>query len=206
MEIGHVITILVSFIVAFLTLQNFFKQKWWERKERIYSETIEKLQEIQNLILECRIDLMNIDKFHFDNESIRQENQINLHNKFMELLFLNDKFGLYVFKLFPYFFRPALEKITDISSRLRGYLLDFYNYRGDDSPIDFDDMDLRDKISSCLDKMGNYLDLEMQRFAFYMKSDLRVNIKYFICGYGLQIKWFWRCVSNRCNKLGKGKV
>ena len=74
MEIGHVITILVSFIVAFLTLQNFFKQKWWERKERIYSETIEKLQEIQNLILECRIDLMNIDKFHFDNESIRQEN------------------------------------------------------------------------------------------------------------------------------------
>ena len=85
-------------------------------------------------------------------------------------------------------------------------MLDFYNYRGDDSPIDFDDMDLRNKISSCLDKMGDYLDLEMQRFAFYMKSDLRVNIKYFICGYGLQIKWFWRCVSNRCNKLGKGKV
>ena len=191
MEIGHIITVLVSFIVAFLTLQNFFKQKWWERKEKIYSETIEKLQEIQNIILECQINLKGIDMPHSDNENIRQENQINLHNKLMELLLLNDEFKLHVCKLFPYFFRPALEEISDISIKLKEYLSNIYDQRGDDTPIDFDDVELRKKIFLCLDETGNYLSVKIQIFAFYMKSDLRINIKYFILGYWLQAKSFW---------------
>lgn len=71
MEIGHIVTILTSLIVVSLTLQNFFKQKWWERKEKIYSESIEKLQEIQIILFRCKMDLINIDKFHFDHEDIR---------------------------------------------------------------------------------------------------------------------------------------
>ena len=34
MEIGHFVTILTSLIAVSLTLQNFFKQKWWERKKK----------------------------------------------------------------------------------------------------------------------------------------------------------------------------
>ncbi|OAM16550.1 hypothetical protein A7P85_05965 [Eikenella corrodens] len=192
MEIGHVLTVLVSFIVAFLTLQNFFKQKWWERKEKIYSETIARLQEIQNIILKCQINLIGINKYNLDNDNIRQENQINLHNSLMELLLLNDEFGLQICKLFPYFFRPALEETINISRKLKEYLSNLYDYRGDDTPIDFDDIELREKIFLCLDETGNYLSSEIQIFAFYMKSDLRINIKYFICGYWLQAKSFWR--------------
>lgn len=191
MEIGHIVTILTSLIVVSLTLQNFFKQKWWERKEKIYSESIEKLQEIQIILFRCKMDLINIDKFHFDHEDIRYENHVMLHNRIMELLLLCDEFKLYVCKLFPYFFRPSLEKITDISNNLNNYLLYLHDYLGSDEPIDFDNIDSRNEILSSLNNANSYLSSEMQQFAFYMKLDLKINIKYFIYGYLLQIKSLW---------------
>lgn len=191
MEIGHFVTILSSLIAVSLTLQNFFKQKWWERKEKIYSESIEKLQEIQIILFRCKMDLINIDKFHFDHEDIRYENHVMLHNRIMELLLLCDEFKLYVCKLFPYFFRPSLEKITDISNNLNKYLLYLHDYLGSDEPIDFDNIDSRNEILLSLNKANSYLSSEMQQFAFFMKLDLKINIKYFIYGYLLQIKSLW---------------
>lgn len=191
MEIGHFVTILSSLIAVSLTLQNFFKQKWWERKEKIYSESIEKLQEIQIILFRCKMDLINIDKFHFDYEDIRYENHVMLHNRIMELLLLCDEFKLYVCKLFPYFFRPSLEKITDISNNLNKYLLYLHDYLGSDEPIDFDNIDSRNEILLSLNKANSYLSSEMQQFAFFMKLDLKINIKYFIYGYLLQIKSLW---------------
>lgn len=195
MKIDHFVTILssilTSLIVVSLTLQNFFKQKWWERKEKIYSESIEKLQEIQIILFRCKMDLINIDKFHFDHEDIRYENHVMLHNRIMELLLLCDEFKLYVCKLFPYFFRPSLEKITDISNNLNNYLLYLHDYLGSDEPIDFDNIDSRNEILLSLNKANSYLSSEMQQFAFFMKLDLKINIKYFIYGYLLQIKSLW---------------
>lgn len=119
------------------------------------------------------------------------ENHVMLHNRIMELLLLCDEFKLYVCKLFPYFFRPSLEKITDISNNLNNYLLYLHDYLGSDEPIDFDNIDSRNEILSSLNKANSYLSSEMQQFAFYMKLDLKINIKYFIYGYLLQIKSLW---------------
>ena len=196
MEIGHYVTILVSLIVASLALQNFFKQKWWERRERIYSDTIEKLQEIQIALFYCKIDLINIDKFHFDNKDIRYENQISLHSELMDLLLLSNEFDLYEYKLSPYFFKPSLDKVKNISHGLSGYLSFLDNHLNGDEPIDFDDRELNSEIFLSLGKANGYLSMEIQKFAFYMKSDLRVNIKYAICGYILQMRFFWRRIRN----------
>lgn len=94
-------------------------------------------------------------------------------------------------KLFPYFFRPSLEKITDISNNLNNYLLYLHDYLGSDEPIDFDNIDSRNEILSSFNKANSYLSSEMQQFAFFMKLDLKINIKYFIYGYLLQIKTLW---------------
>ena len=152
-----------SAIVAILTLQNFFKQKWWERKERVYSETIEKLQEIQIFLFECQIDLNNIDKFNFDHESIRLKNHLDMHHKLVELLLINDKFAFYTYKLSPYFFAPSLKEIKEISDSLR----------------------------------NGYLSSEIETFALLMKSDLKIDMKYYVCRWLLLMEYVWRRIQNR---------
>ena len=92
------IPLITTFIPIFLTLKNFFRQKWWERKENKYSELIHKLQEISD-------ELMNIyetsyDDCRFDTETLNKLNK------------LTKEFSLLTMKASPYFFTPCLEKLV----------------------------------------------------------------------------------------------
>ena len=68
------IPLITTLIPISLTLKNFFRQKWWERKENKYSELIYKLQEISD-------ELMNIyetsyDDCCFDTEKLNKLNKL----------------------------------------------------------------------------------------------------------------------------------
>ena len=65
------IPLITTLIPISLTLKNFFRQKWWERKENKYSELIYKLQEISDKLM--NIYETSYDDCCFDTEKLNNK-------------------------------------------------------------------------------------------------------------------------------------
>ena len=120
-----------------------------------------------------------------------------MHHKLVELLLINDKFAFYTYKLSPYFFAPSLKEIKEISDSLSAYLSCINDYTNDDAPIDFDNKEVIGEIFLSLGKANGYLSSEIETFALLMKSDLKIDMKYYVCRWLLLMEYVWRRIQNR---------
>lgn len=170
------IPLITTLIPISLTLKNFFRQKWWEKKENKYSELIYKLQEISD-------ELMNIYETSYDDCRFDTE-KLNKLNK------LTKEFSLLTMKASPYFFIPCLEKISAINAKIQKIKREIYEISECEMANPRKISELHNNRLKLLYELEMHIRKEIKFVVFYMKTDLNIYFFSFIIKFLLYLNLF----------------